>query len=55
MTSGRRFLRGQPGNDGVTVDRYRRQGQNCPIAVLMSDIDCTTPGARAVMAELMAK
>ena len=36
------------------VDRYRRQGQNCPIAVLMSEIGRTTPGAQAVTAELMA-
>ena len=39
----------------VVVGRYRRQGQNCPIAVLMSEIGRTTPGARAVTAELMAK
>ena len=37
------------------VDRYRRQGQNCPIAVLMSEIGRTTPGAEAVTAELIAK
>lgn len=37
------------------VDRYRRQGQNCPIAVLMSEIGRTTPGAQAVTAELMVK
>lgn len=36
------------------VDRYRRQGQNCPIAVLMSEIGRTTPGAEAVTAELIA-
>jgi AcrR family transcriptional regulator len=39
----------------AVVDRYRRQGQNCPIAVLMSEIGRTTPGAQAVTAELMAK
>jgi AcrR family transcriptional regulator len=39
----------------VVVDRYRRQGQNCAIAVLMSEIGRTTPGAQAVTAELMAK
>jgi AcrR family transcriptional regulator len=39
----------------VVVDRYRRQGQNCPIAVLMSEIGRTTPGAHAVTTELMAK
>ncbi len=37
----------------AVVDRYRRQGPNCPIAVLMSEIGRTTPGARAVTAELM--
>ncbi|WP_183517414.1 TetR/AcrR family transcriptional regulator [Mycolicibacterium sp. BK634] len=35
------------------VDRYRRQGQNCPIAVLMSEIGRTTPGAEAVTARLI--
>jgi AcrR family transcriptional regulator len=39
----------------AVVDRYRRQGPNCPIAVLMSEIGRTTPGARAITAELMAK
>jgi hypothetical protein len=37
------------------VERYRRQGQNCPIAVLMSEIGRTTPGAEAVTAGLIAK
>ncbi|SBS72485.1 Regulatory protein TetR [uncultured Mycobacterium sp.] len=37
------------------VERYRRQGQNCPIAVLMSEIGRTTPGAEAVTTELIAK
>lgn len=37
------------------LDRYRRQGQNCPIAVLMSDIGRTTPGAAAVTSELISK
>jgi AcrR family transcriptional regulator len=39
----------------AVVDHYRRQGQNCPIAVLMSEIGRTTPGAQAVTVELMAK
>ncbi|BDX35277.1 TetR family transcriptional regulator [Mycobacterium antarcticum] len=39
----------------AVVDRYRRQGQNCPIAVLMSEVGRSTPGARAVTAELMVK
>jgi AcrR family transcriptional regulator len=38
----------------AVVDRYRRQGYNCPIAVLMSEIGRTTPGAQAVTAGLMA-
>ena len=37
----------------VVVDRYRKQGQNCPIAVLISEIGRTTPGAQAVTAELV--
>lgn len=39
----------------VVVDRYRRQGQNCPIAVLMSEIGRSTAGAQAITAELMVK
>jgi AcrR family transcriptional regulator len=39
----------------VVVDRYRRQGQHCPLAVLMSDIGRTTPGAQAVTSALMDK
>ena len=39
----------------AVVDHYRRQGQNCPIAVLMSEIGRTTPGAQAVTVELMTK
>ncbi|OHU99123.1 TetR/AcrR family transcriptional regulator [Mycobacterium talmoniae] len=38
----------------AVVDRYRRQGQNCPIAVLMSEVGRTTPGAQAVTAELIS-
>ncbi|MCV7218479.1 TetR/AcrR family transcriptional regulator [Mycobacterium crocinum] len=37
------------------VDRYRRQGQNCPIAVLMSEIGRTTQGAEAVTTELIVQ
>jgi AcrR family transcriptional regulator len=37
----------------AVVERYRRQGQNCPIAVLMSEIGRTTPGAQAVTAEFL--
>jgi AcrR family transcriptional regulator len=39
----------------VVVDRYRKQGQNCPIAVLMSEIGRTTPGAQAVTAKLIER
>jgi AcrR family transcriptional regulator len=39
----------------AVVDRYRRQGQHCPLAVLMSEIGRTTPGAQAVTAALMTK
>lgn len=39
----------------AVVDRYRRQGQHCPLAVLMSEIGRTTPGAEAVTAALVIK
>lgn len=37
----------------AVVDRYRRQGQNCPLAVLMSELGRTTPGAQAVTSSLI--
>ena len=37
----------------AVVDRYRRQGQNCPLSVLMSEIGRTTSGAQAVTSALM--
>jgi AcrR family transcriptional regulator len=37
----------------AVVDRYRRQGQQCPLAVLMSEIGRTTPGAQAVTSALI--
>lgn len=37
----------------AVVDRYRRQGQNCPLSVLMSEIGRTTPGAQAITSALM--
>jgi AcrR family transcriptional regulator len=40
---------------GAVVDRYRRQGQHCPLAVLMSEIGRSTPGAQAVTSALMDK
>ncbi|RDH78244.1 TetR/AcrR family transcriptional regulator [Mycolicibacterium moriokaense] len=39
----------------AVVDRYRHQGQHCPLAVLMSEIGRTTPGAQAVTSALMDK
>jgi AcrR family transcriptional regulator len=39
----------------AVVDRYRRQGQHCPLAVLMSEIGRSTPGAQAVTCALMDK
>jgi AcrR family transcriptional regulator len=39
----------------TVVDRYRRQGQHCPLAVLMSEIGLTTPGAQAVTSALMRR
>ncbi|AHH18716.1 putative transcriptional regulator, TetR family [Nocardia nova SH22a] len=37
----------------VVVDRYRQQGQFCPLSVLMSELGRTTPGAQQVTAELL--
>jgi AcrR family transcriptional regulator len=37
----------------VVVERYRRQGQHCPLAVLMSELGRTTPGAQAVTRALI--
>ena len=37
----------------VVVERYRLQGQHCPLAVLMSELGRTTPGAQAVTAALI--
>lgn len=37
----------------TVVDRYRRQGQHCPLGVLMSEIGRTTPGAQAVTSALI--
>jgi AcrR family transcriptional regulator len=37
----------------AVVDRYRKQGQHCPLGVLMSEIGRTSPGAQAVTAALM--
>ena len=39
----------------AVVDRYRRQGQHCPLAVLMSEIGRSAPGAQAVASALMRK
>jgi AcrR family transcriptional regulator len=39
----------------AVVDRYRRQGQHCPLAVLMSEIGRSTPGAQVVTAALMRR
>jgi AcrR family transcriptional regulator len=37
----------------AVVERYRRQGQHCPLAVLMSEIGRSSPGSQAVTAALM--
>lgn len=39
----------------AVVDRYRRQGQSCPLSTLMSEIGRSTPGAQAVTAALMRR
>ncbi|MGW0159124.1 TetR/AcrR family transcriptional regulator [Mycobacterium sp. NPDC003323] len=39
----------------AVVDRYRRQGQSCPLSTLMSEIGRSTPGAQAVTESLMRR
>jgi AcrR family transcriptional regulator len=39
----------------AVVERYRRQGRHCPLSTLMSQIGRTTPGAQAVVAELLGR
>ncbi|WP_326570701.1 TetR/AcrR family transcriptional regulator [Actinacidiphila glaucinigra] len=38
----------------AVVDRYRRQGQQCPLGTLVSQLSPATPGAQAVTRELLA-
>jgi AcrR family transcriptional regulator len=38
----------------TVVDRYRRQGQQCPLNSLMSQLNPATPGAQAVTRQLVA-
>jgi AcrR family transcriptional regulator len=37
----------------TVVDRYRRQGQQCPLNMLISQLGRSTPGAQAVVTELL--
>lgn len=39
----------------VLVERYRRQGVNCPLGVLITEIGRHTPAAQAVTGELLAQ
>ena len=39
----------------IVVARYRAQGMDCPLSALMSQVGRTTPGARAVVSELMSQ
>ncbi|WP_395310363.1 TetR/AcrR family transcriptional regulator [Mycobacterium sp. AMU20-3851] len=39
----------------AVVERYRRQGQSCPLSTLMSEIGRSTPGAQAVTEALMRR
>lgn len=39
----------------VVVDRYRRQGQTCPLSMLMSEIGRSTPGSQAVTSALIQR
>ncbi|WP_431969238.1 TetR/AcrR family transcriptional regulator [Actinacidiphila sp. bgisy160] len=38
----------------AVVERYRRQGQRCPLGTLTSQLNPATPGAQAVTRELLA-
>lgn len=38
----------------AVLDRYRRQGQQCPLNALMSQLTPATPGAQAVTGQLVA-
>jgi AcrR family transcriptional regulator len=37
----------------TVVDRYRNQGQQCPLSGLITQLGRSTPGARAVVTELL--
>jgi AcrR family transcriptional regulator len=37
----------------TVVDRYRNQGQRCPLSVLITQLGRSTPGAQAVVTELL--
>jgi AcrR family transcriptional regulator len=39
----------------TVVERYRRQGQRCPLHVLVSQLGRSTPGAQAVVSELLVQ
>jgi AcrR family transcriptional regulator len=39
----------------VVVEKYRRQGVNCPLGVLITEIGRHTPAAQAVTAKLLAQ
>ncbi|MGU3497481.1 TetR/AcrR family transcriptional regulator [Mycobacterium sp. C31M] len=39
----------------AVIDRYRRQGQSCPLSTLMSEIGRSTPGAQAVTDTLLRR
>jgi AcrR family transcriptional regulator len=39
----------------TVVARYREQGQQCPLSALVTQLGRMTPGAQAVVAELMGK
>ena len=39
----------------TVLARYREQGQQCPLSALVTQLGRTTPGAQAVVAELMGQ
>ena len=39
----------------TVVDRYRKQGQQCPLSGLITQLGRSTPGAQAVVTELLSR
>ncbi len=39
----------------AVVDRYRKQGQECPLSTLVTQLGRNTPGAQAIITELLGQ